>query len=84
MGNHKILQNETVEEDWAISSFAFEPLATLHERTDNIRDDIFREGSGDNKKALASVILTLVLLVTVSTQIRKVSNSNPVNGLKTD
>ena len=34
--------------------------------------------------ALASVILTLVLLVTVSTQIRKVSNSNPVNGLKTD
>ena len=34
--------------------------------------------------ALASVILILVLVITISTQIRKVIKSNPVDGLKTE
>ena len=34
--------------------------------------------------AMAVVILIFVLLMVVSTQIRKVSKSNPVEGLKTE
>jgi putative ABC transport system permease protein len=40
MEKYRIIQNEAVGEDWAISSFAFEPLATLHERSGKIKDDI--------------------------------------------
>ena len=63
MGKYKLLQNEAVTEDWAISSFAFEPLATAHFRTDSIRDDIFREGSTDNLSSIGflSVISLLML-----------------------
>ena len=47
MGKYKQLQNEAVEADHAISSFAFEPLATLHERTENMRDHISRSTRSD-------------------------------------
>ncbi len=40
MEKYKKLQHAAVQKDWAISSFAFEPLATLHERSEDIRDDI--------------------------------------------
>ena len=40
MDKYKILQNKAVQEDWAISSFTFEPLATLHEKSEDIKDDI--------------------------------------------
>ena len=46
MSKYKILQNAAVDEDWAITSFHFEPLATLHERSGKIRDDI--SWSSDN------------------------------------
>ncbi|MBA4057428.1 MAG: hypothetical protein C0490_22125, partial [Marivirga sp.] len=39
MDKYKVLQNE-VQHDWAIFSFAFEPLAVLHEKSAEIRDDI--------------------------------------------
>lgn len=53
MEKYKKLQNESVNnKDWAIASFAFEPLATLHERSEFIRDGISRS-SGDN---FASII----------------------------
>ncbi len=45
MDKYRLLQNET-QHDWAISSFAFEPLETLHERSGMIRDDI----SGDDNR----------------------------------
>lgn len=66
MEKYKSLQNEAVKEDWAISSFAFEPLATLHERTDNIRDDIFREGSGDNNKSVMFLSAVCVLMLALA------------------
>ena len=66
MGNYKSLQNEAVKEDWAISSFAFEPLATLHERTDNIRDDIFRKGSGDNNKSIMFLSAVCILMLALA------------------
>jgi ABC-type antimicrobial peptide transport system permease subunit len=57
MEKYKKLQNLAVTEDWQISSFAFEPLATLHERAGNIKDDISRSSS-DNFKSI--VFLTLI------------------------
>jgi putative ABC transport system permease protein len=47
MEKYRKLQNEAAQPEWAISSFSFEPLATLHERTETIRDDIAKS-SHDN------------------------------------
>jgi putative ABC transport system permease protein len=47
MEKYRKLQNEAVQADWAITSFAFEPLATLHKQTENIRDDIARSSHND-------------------------------------
>jgi ABC-type antimicrobial peptide transport system permease subunit len=52
MEKYTQLQNKAVEQDWVISSFAFESLATLHERTADIRNDISEEGSEDNYKVV--------------------------------
>lgn len=51
METYRVMQNEAVEEEWAISSFGFEPLATLHERSGGIRDDISRS-SDDNYSSI--------------------------------
>jgi len=40
MDKYRSMQNAAVTEDWAIASFSFEPLATLHENSSHIRDDI--------------------------------------------
>ncbi|MEJ0057363.1 MAG: hypothetical protein WDN75_17925 [Bacteroidota bacterium] len=37
MDKYKVLQNKAAEEDWAISSFAFEPLATLHKKSGRLK-----------------------------------------------
>ena len=47
MEKYKHLQSEAVEPDRAISTFAFEPIATLHERTENMRDHISRSTRSD-------------------------------------
>jgi putative ABC transport system permease protein len=49
MEKYKKLQNQAADEDWAISSFGFEPLATLHERSTDIRDDISRSSDSNYK-----------------------------------
>lgn len=65
MEKYKRLQNEAVTQDWAISSFAFEPLATVHLKTDKIRDDIFRDGSASNVTSIGflSVVCLLMLVL---------------------
>lgn len=65
MEKYKQLQNSSVTEDWSIASFAFEPLATIHLKTDNIRDDIFRDGSDSNIKSIGflSVVCLLMLVL---------------------
>lgn len=62
MEKYKVLQNEAVREAWAIDSFAFEPLATLHERSEHIKTDISRS-SADNYTTVIffSVIGTFLL-----------------------
>jgi len=64
MEKYKRLQNEAVDEDWAISSFAFEPLATLHNRSENMRD-YFSWSSANNFKSimfLSGIALFTLLL----------------------
>jgi len=64
MEKYKLLQHEAVTEDWAIASFAFEPLAAVHLKTDNIRDDIFRDGSASNVSSIGFLsVVSLLMLV---------------------
>ena len=63
MEKYRRLQNESVQPDWAISSFAFEPLATLHVNTENIKDDI-SYSSGDNYSSIVYLgVISLFMLV---------------------
>lgn len=71
MEKYKALQNEAVKEDWAISSFGFEPLATLHERSEYIRDDISRS-SRDN-------YLSIIFLVGISIFLLALATFNYIN-----
>jgi putative ABC transport system permease protein len=65
MDKYKKMQNEAVNEDWAASSFGFEPLATLHERAGNIKDDISRS-SGDNYKSIMFLVVVAVFLLVLA------------------
>ena len=55
MEKYRRLQNAAAPVDWAISAFTFEPLATLHERAEFIRDDI-SESTGDDYKSVVFLI----------------------------
>jgi putative ABC transport system permease protein len=62
MDKYRILQNAVVDEEWAITSFTFEPLATLHERSGHIKDDISR-GFEDNYTGIIFLgVISLALL----------------------
>lgn len=63
MEKYQRLQNDAVKEEWAISSFVFEPLATLHERTHKIRDDIFFSSDGNYTSIVFLLIINTFLLV---------------------
>ena len=52
MEKYRKLQNEAAQEDWAISAFDFEPLITLHERADDIKNDISRGSSANYKTVI--------------------------------
>ena len=62
MEKYKALQNEAVQEEWAIDTFGFEPLATLHKRADNIREN-FSRGSEENYSSIfyMTIISTFLL-----------------------
>lgn len=62
MEKYKALQNKAADEDWAISSFAFEPLATLHRRSEYITDDISRSSASNYKSIVFMVIIAVFLL----------------------
>jgi putative ABC transport system permease protein len=65
MDKYRKLQNEVVNTDWAITSFAFEPLATLHERSGEIKDDISRS-SDDKYKSIMYLSIISVLLMALA------------------
>jgi putative ABC transport system permease protein len=70
MDKYKALQNESVKEDWAISSFAFEPLSTLHWESEHIKDDISRSSRNNYVSILFMAgIAVLMLLLACSNYI---------------
>jgi ABC-type antimicrobial peptide transport system permease subunit len=62
MEKYRAIQNKAVNEDWAITSFGFEPLATLHERSEYIRDDISRSSKDNYLTVMFLVVLSVFLL----------------------
>jgi putative ABC transport system permease protein len=62
MEKYRQLQNNAAEEDWAISSFAFEPLATLHENASHIRDDISRSSDSQYQSIVFISIIAIIML----------------------
>lgn len=60
MKKYKQLQNEA-EQDWAIASFAFEPLATLYQNSGDIRNSISSPYYSSNYKA--QIILSILALI---------------------
>ncbi len=65
MEKYKKLQNEAAQQDWALSSFAFEPLATLHKQAGNIRDDI-SHSSSDNYKSIIYMCVVAVFILALA------------------
>jgi putative ABC transport system permease protein len=56
------LQNKVVDEDWAISSFKLEPLATLHKSSEYMDDDISRSSRTNYISILFMVTIALFML----------------------
>jgi ABC-type antimicrobial peptide transport system permease subunit len=62
MNKYRTMQNAAVEDDWAISKFSFEPLATLHQRAGKIRDDISRSSDNNIKSIVFLVVIAVFML----------------------
>jgi putative ABC transport system permease protein len=62
MTKYKDIQNKAVTVDWQISSFEFEALATLHERSEHIRDDISRSSGSNYKSVIYLAIVSGLML----------------------
>jgi ABC-type antimicrobial peptide transport system permease subunit len=62
MEKYKALQNSVAKEDWAISSFSFEPLATLHVQTEYIKDSISRSSKGNYVTIMFLVVIAMFML----------------------
>ncbi len=63
MEKYKLLQNSVVKEDWKISSFSFESLATLHERAEYIKDDISRSSKTNYVSTIFMVVIAVFMLI---------------------
>lgn len=61
MDNYKALQNKS-QPDWAIESFVFEPLATLHANSGNIRDDISFDENREGRIGMPTIALFMLAL----------------------
>jgi putative ABC transport system permease protein len=58
---YKVLQNEA-QPDWAISSFTFEPLATLHERSSQIRNAISQDYNVEGRIGMPIIAIFMLAL----------------------
>jgi ABC-type antimicrobial peptide transport system permease subunit len=63
MEKYKSLQNKAVQDDWAIESFSFEPLATLHEHSEYIKDDISRSSKDNYTSVWFMVVIAVFMLI---------------------
>lgn len=65
MEKYRNLQNEASTLDWAIASFAFEPLATLHKQSGAIRDDISASSDSNFSSIVYLSVVGVLMLVLV-------------------
>ena len=63
MKKYKIIQNKAVKNDWLISSFKFEPLATLHQRAEDMKEDITTSSASDYKAIIFLGVISLFMMV---------------------
>lgn len=63
MEKYRAIQNKAAEEDWAITSFGFEPLATLHIASEDIRDGISRSSKTNYTSIKFMVVIAFFLLI---------------------
>ena len=63
MEKYRLIQNKAVQQDWAITSFGFEPLATLHEQSEYIRDDISRSSRSNYSSVMYLTFMGSFMLV---------------------
>lgn len=61
MDKYKSLQNQ-VQPDWAITSFAFEPLATLFENSSAIKDCISTDGNVEGRLGMPIIAIFMITL----------------------
>jgi putative ABC transport system permease protein len=66
MGKYKEFQNQAVKQDWAISSFGFESLGSVHLKTDHIRDDVFRGGTSENISSIEFLTVVSALMLALA------------------
>jgi putative ABC transport system permease protein len=62
MDKYRALQNAASTEQWSISAFSFQSLATLHKKTENIKDDISRSSAGNYTSIVFLVAIGILLL----------------------
>ncbi|HNB55763.1 MAG TPA: ABC transporter permease [bacterium] len=62
MAAYQNAHNAAASRDWAITSFVFEPLATLHQRAHRIRDDISRSTEDNYTTIYYLTAITLLML----------------------
>ncbi len=61
MEKYRVLQNES-QPDWAVSSFAFEPLATLHERASSIKSAIVHDYNVEGRIGMPIIAIFMLTL----------------------
>lgn len=61
MKKYQLLQNEA-RHQWPITSFAFEPLTTLHTRSGDIRDDISYDDNREGRVGMPIIALFMLAL----------------------
>jgi len=62
MGKYKTIQNRAIKNDWAISSFVFEPLVTLHQHAENMKEDITGSSASDYKSIIFLSVISLFMM----------------------
>ncbi|MCW5912458.1 MAG: ABC transporter permease [Cyclobacteriaceae bacterium] len=82
MDKYKVLQNSAVKEDWAISSFSFEPLATLHEQSEYIKNDISRSSKSNYVSIYFMVVIAVFMLALACTNYINIAIATAAKRLK--
>lgn len=61
MGKYKTLQNKA-QPDWAIASFSFEPLSTLHDKAAGIKDAIAHDYDFEGRVGMPIIAIFMIVL----------------------